>query len=62
MSAPATAAPAPSGRAIENLIATYAELVDNGDFTARTNAAAHHERAVPGPFPAPRRSLALGSL
>ena len=27
-----SAAPAPSVRAIENLIATYAELVDNGDF------------------------------
>lgn len=33
MSASTTAAdPPPSGRAIENLIATYAELVDNGDF------------------------------
>jgi SnoaL-like domain len=33
MSASTTAAdPPPSGRAIENLIATYAELVDKGDF------------------------------
>jgi hypothetical protein len=33
MSASTTAAdPPPSGRAIENLIATYAELVDSGDF------------------------------
>jgi 3-phenylpropionate/cinnamic acid dioxygenase small subunit len=33
MSASTTDAdPPPSGRAIENLIATYAELVDNGDF------------------------------
>ncbi|WP_042430927.1 nuclear transport factor 2 family protein [Streptacidiphilus anmyonensis] len=36
-STPAPAGAAPSHRAIENLIARYAELVDDGDFTALGN-------------------------